>query len=65
MRAPSEIRLIVFKMEAFAVNTRSVTVAEYVDLNPVEWTILAIDPDDSVAYNYWQEVKGFRLRSLT
>lgn len=65
MRAYSELRLIVCKRGTYAIKTHTIVAADWPDWECAGWTILAIDPEDEIAYLYALEQGHMPLPSMT
>ena len=65
MRAYSELRLIVCRRGSYAIKTRAIAVAEWPEWEMAGWVILAIDPDDEIAYLYALEQGHMPLPCMT
>ena len=65
MRAYGDIRLIVWKFGAFTVKTKSIVVTDWPEWELMGWSVLAIDPDDEIAYVYALERGHMPLPSMT
>ena len=64
MRDFGEIRLIVFKRGAFNIKTEPIVVSDWPMWEDHGWRILAIDPEDELAYSYWTHQGHPELHTL-
>lgn len=64
MRAYGDIRLIIFRIGPFRLETRTITLAEWPADEQRCWKALAIDPSDDVAFTFWRDQGAAPLRTL-
>jgi hypothetical protein len=65
MRAYNDLRLIVCKRGSHSIKTWPITVVDWPMWEERGWTILAIDPEDEIAYVYALERGHMPLPSMT
>ena len=65
MRTFGEVRVIVCKQGAFTLKTKAIVVADWPKWEEWGWTILAIDPEDEIAYLYALDQGCQPLPSMT
>jgi hypothetical protein len=53
----NEIRVLMFRLTKYAVNTECFVMAEVPEMLKKGWFVYAVDPEDAPAWSYWTELR--------